>query len=226
MGGAHEVLRRRTHAVAPAYTVLHDISVLVAPGTPEWPGDTPYSCTWAWRLARGANVNVSSFTTSPHVGTHADAPLHVRDDWPASHELPLHIFSGPAIVCTASRPHGELALRDLPSLPGQGPLERLLLRTGRSVTAGRFPERWPVLAPDALGELLARGLRLLGVDAPSVDSRESTTLPVHHQLFSAGAYNLENLDLRHVDDGAYELIAFPILLRGLDAAPARAVLRR
>ena len=74
--------------------------------------------------------------------------------------------------------------------------------------------------------LVARGLRLLGVDAPSVDARDSKTLEVHHALFEGGAYVLENLDLRDVEDGEHELIAFPLKLLALDAAPVRAVLRR
>jgi arylformamidase len=63
------------------------------------------------------------------------------------------------------------------------------------------------------------------VDAPSVDERESKTLPVHHCLFDGGANILENLDLRTVADGVYELLALPVKLAGLDAAPVRAALR-
>ena len=59
---------------------LIDVSVVLRPGTPEWPGDTPYSCGWTWSMAAGASVNVSAITLSPHVGTHADAPLHVHDE--------------------------------------------------------------------------------------------------------------------------------------------------
>ena len=66
---------------------LRDISVTLNPDTPEWPGDTPFSCGWASLIGAGASVNVSSFTSSPHVGTHADAPLHVREGWSGSHEL-------------------------------------------------------------------------------------------------------------------------------------------
>ena len=66
---------------------------------------------------------------------------------------------------------------------------------------------------------------MLGVDAPSVDPKDSKTLPVHHMLFSGNAYILENLDLRRVPVGPYELIALPLKLMALDAAPVRAVLR-
>jgi arylformamidase len=68
------------------------------------------------------------------------------------------------------------------------------------------------------------GLRLLGVDAPSVDTKESKTLAVHKMLFSGNACILENLDLRRVQPGRYDLIAFPMKVMALDAAPVRAVL--
>jgi arylformamidase len=205
--------------------VILDVSVLVGPGTPVWPGDVPFSCGWTGRIATGASVNLSHTAGSPHVGTHADAPLHVRDGWPGTDLLPLVPFLGPALVLDVSdQPDGPLTLGAGDSrLAG---CERLLLRTGRTIADGRFPEGWPVLAPATAAALAARGLRLVGVDAPSVDERDSTTLDVHHALFGAGAYVLENLDLRMVAPGRYELIALPQRLEGLDAAPVRAVLRR
>src|SRR5690606_21747804 len=39
-----------------------DISMVVRPGTPEWPGDTPYSCRWSWDMAAGASVQVSAIS--------------------------------------------------------------------------------------------------------------------------------------------------------------------
>jgi arylformamidase len=203
---------------------LRDISIAMAPGTPEWPGDTPFACSWAWRMARGDSVNVSAITTSPHVGTHADAPLHVHDGWPGAEELPLDAFHGPALVRTVPTDRELLELDDIGGVPHER-LERLLLRTGCSIADGRFPERWPALSPDAAGALVRQGLRLLGTDAPSVDPRTSTSLAVHHELFRGGAYILENLDLHGVSDGAWELTAYPVKISGADAAPVRAILR-
>ena len=202
-----------------------DISIPMGTSTPEWPGDQPFSCGWTQTLARGGSVNLSAITTSPHVGTHADAPLHVRDGWPASHDIPLSPFAGRAIVCRVDGSVETVEMRHLRALPASGRVERLLLRTDCSVADGRFPEQWPVMSVAAIRALLERGLVLLGVDTPSVDARHSKTLDVHHALFGGGAFNIESLDLRGVDDGDYELVAYPILLHGLDAAPLRAVLR-
>ncbi|MDQ8153922.1 MAG: cyclase family protein [Gemmatimonadota bacterium] len=201
-----------------------DISVTLAPGTPEWPGDTPFACGWNWRMADGASVNLSTITTSPHVGTHADAPLHVRDGAAPSDQLPLEVYIGPAVVvdvsqCREAVTRDALRAAGLASTPA-----RLLLKTGQSIAAGGFPAGWPALTAECAAALVAGGLRLLAVDCPSVDDRESKTLAVHHALFDGGAFILENLDLSRVGAGAYYLVAAPVKLGGLDAAPVRAVL--
>lgn len=201
---------------------LHDISIVVRPGTPEWPGDTPYSCGWTWDMGAGASVNVSAITMSPHVGTHADAPLHVRAGAPASDTLPLDAFVGDAWVLGLEQHTGTVGWAAIEEAVPQR-CERLLLRTGRTIADGTFPEHWPRLGADAVRMLGGRGLRLLGVDAPSVDDRESRTLETHHALFGLGASVLENLDLRDVPDGPCRLLALPLRLEGLDASPVRAV---
>jgi arylformamidase len=205
--------------------VILDISILVQPGTPEWPGDVPFTCGWSARIEQGATVNLSHVAGSPHVGTHADAPLHVRDGWPASDALPLEPFLGPALVLDVSRaPAGPLALdAGDPRLVG---CQRLLLRTDRTIAEGVFPAAWPVLSASTASLLVDAGVKLVGVDAPSVDERESKSLEVHRALFGGGAYVLENLDLRGVAEGRYELVALPQRLGGLDAAPVRAALLR
>lgn len=203
---------------------LLDISVVTQVGTPEWPGDTPFSCGWTARIAEGSSVNLTTITASPHVGTHADAPLHVRDGASAAEALPLAAFVGPALVLDVAGAPRDLGDELLARVP-RG-VERLLLKTGASIASGRFPGDWPALAEATAAALTSRGLRLLGVDAPSVDRRERTTLAVHHALFDGGAFVLENLDLREAAEGEYELLAAPLRWAAVDAAPARAVLRR
>ena len=210
---------------------LYDISVTLHADTPPWPGDTPFSCAWSWLIAQGASVNVSVLTTSPHVGTHADAPLHVRDGWPGAQELALESFCGPALVLDFTSPDAEITLDAVERALGRRVgdvlprVGRLLLRTGRTIAEGEFPDAWPVVTEACARSLLGHGLRLLGTDAPSVDLKESRHLDVHRALFGGNAAILENLDLRRVQPGEYELIAFPLKLLGTDAAPVRAVLR-
>jgi arylformamidase len=55
---------------------LWDISPPVHAGTPVFPGDTAYQQRWAAAIGPGCPVNVGELTLSPHIGAHADAPLH------------------------------------------------------------------------------------------------------------------------------------------------------
>ena len=216
-----------------AVTELLDISIPLDARAPVWPGDTPFSCGWTARREEGSSVNLASLHFSAHAGTHADAPLHVESAWGASETLPAAAFVGDAVVIAlphdheAGRPVDAGTLQSLIAsvLRESRMPSRVLLRTGYSVASGTFPETWPTLDEAAAGWLVQQGAQLFGVDAPSVDARTSTTLPVHHALFAAGAYVLENLALDRVTPGRYELLAQPLLIVGGDAAPTRAMLR-
>ena len=61
---------------------IWDISPPVGPCSPVFPGDTPYAQQWTAALGPENPVNVSRITLSPHVGAHADAPLHYDPDSP------------------------------------------------------------------------------------------------------------------------------------------------
>jgi arylformamidase len=217
-------MRQRKEAAG----TLIDISVPLAAHLPSWPGDTPFSCGWRWRREDDASVNLGVLTTSAHNGTHADAPLHVESDWPASEFLPASVFVGPALVIELAADHpvtDNITVPILQSHLGERLVDRVLVRTGCSIASGQFPEDWPTLDLAAAEWLVQRGVHLFGTDAPSVDRRMSTALPVHHALFDGGGFILENLALGAVTAGTYELLAQPLAIHGADAAPVRAMLR-
>lgn len=196
--------------------MLRDISMPVGDGVPVWPGDTPYARTeTAW-----GDIRVGAVTLSLHTGTHADAPRHFLDQGAAVADLDPAAFVGPAqVLRVADRTTIRPEDLGVPRAP------RLLLRTDAWTDRAAFPERVPVLAPDAVAHLAAHGVVLLGVDVPSVDPIDSRDLPNHHALAAAGIHIVESLALDAVPDGLYELIALPLRLDGADASPVRAVLR-
>ncbi len=196
--------------------------------TPPFPGDVPFSCGWTCTRAKGSSVNLGVMTTSPHVGTHADAPYHVHDAWEMSESLPASAFIGEVEVIALPASHHveqDITIPTLQRLLGERLVARVLVRTGYTVARGAFPDDWPTLTAESARWLVQRGVKLWGVDAPSVDRRTSKTLPVHHEIFGGGAYLLENLDLNVVPPGRYELLAAPLAVHGADAAPVRALLR-
>ena len=202
-------------------SVLIDISRPLATSTAHWPGDTPFDFSLPVRRQSGNGINVGAFSASTHFGTHLDAPFHFTDSTETIDQLDLGVCYGEALVvdvCGQRLIGPELLPDPLP--------KRILLRTDAWLSSGEFPTSIPTLSLDAVRKLAAQSVTLIGVDVPSVDELDSKDLPIHHALYQAGITILESLFLANVTPGIYLLAAFPLLIRGGDAAPARAVLIR
>lgn len=200
-----------------------DISQPLQNDLAEWPGDTPFSYEVAFKKADTGSVNIGKLTTSTHMGTHIDAPFHFDDNGLKVRDLPIDLYVGRARVLDV-RGAESIGRAELEGLDFGG-AERILLRTGHREDLTTFPESFPYLRAD-LGPLLKeRGVRLIGVEAPSVDPEESKTLDAHHSLNANGVLILENIVLEAVTPGDYELIALPLPLSDADGSPVRAVVR-
>ena len=200
-----------------------DISPTVSPTAPLFPGDLPYSLEWTARLGPGCPVNLSAVHLSPHVGAHADAPLHYANGAPSIDEVDLAPYLGPCRVIHALNCGALIEIAHLQHLSGDLP-PRVLVRTRhRALTA--WSEDFAAFAPATMGWLAAQGVRLIGLDTPSVDPAASKTLESHAGLLRHDMRVLENLVLDDVPEGDYELIALPLKLQGACASPVRAVLR-
>jgi len=201
-----------------------DISRPLSPQTACWPGDVPYTFSLGWKMSDGASVNVGSITTSVHTATHCDAPFHFDADGVTVDHIPLEVFLGPAWVVDV-RHTLEDWLVALQPLSGQA-LTRVLFRTGGWHDTSHFPVDIPVMQPQVIEWLTAQGVKLIGVDLPSVDELDSKGLPNHHALGKAGITIVEGLWLEDVRAGEYELFAAPLKLMGTDGALLRALLKK
>lgn len=202
--------------------MIYDISLPLSRELAVWPGDCPFSARFSWEQANGASVTVGAFEMSAHAGTHTDAPFHVKPGGQKTEALSLEAYLGPATVLDVSG-HG-LVTPEVIRASGLPLRRRLLLRTGAWPDRAAFPERIPVIAPETAGFLAEAGVVLLGLDVPSVDPIEDTALANHHRLIDRGIHIVESLDLGGVPEGEYLLMALPLPLVGMDAAPLRAAL--
>ena len=203
---------------------LWDISPPIAPGSPVFPGDTPYQQQWTATISSSCPINVSALTLSPHVGAHADAPLHYDPQGAAIGAVDLTPYLGPCRVihCIGRGPlvqwtHLAHALQDLPP--------RVLVRTYQHMPTDRWDGALAAYAPDTVERLAALGVMLIGIDTASIDPADSKTLDSHQTIRRLNLRVLENLVLDDVPEGDYELIALPLKLMTADASPVRAVLR-
>lgn len=219
-----------------------DLSHPIGTGTPVYPGDPEPRLSPAATLdADGCNllrVELGSQT-----GTHVDAPFHVRADGAPLDALDPALFTGTGVVAdvTGRPPRTPLTWDDLtPIADGLAPGRILLLRTGWDRhwgTPAYFDH--PYLTPEAAGRVMASGVRVIGLDAPSIDptglgeppatgdNAGHPVLPAHQVIAAAGGVIAENLTALGAIDFPDPLITLlPLPLAAADGAPVRAAALR
>ncbi|MFO0893154.1 MAG: cyclase family protein [Isosphaeraceae bacterium] len=202
---------------------IHDISPPITEALAVWPGDTPPRREVLLEMARGDSLTLSTLHATVHLGAHADGANHFGEKSPGIEARPLEDFLGPCqVVRVAAAPGSRVSSRML-AAPISAP--RVLIRTDTFPDPNRFNEDFAALEPGLVDELHGLGVRLIGIDTPSVDLFDSKELPAHHRFLAHGMAILEGLVLADVPDGHYELIALPLRLVGFDASPVRAILR-
>jgi len=219
-----------------AFSII-DISQPVDSHSAVFPGDEPFRRKVTLTHAESKVINLTAFTMSPHVGTHADAPVHIQGELPPGAtrhektigEMALAPYLGPCVVLDVSGhvDHGNGVLPEhvkdrleaYPHFP-----QRVLLKTMTHVRYDVFEKRYPWISIELAEYLGKHGVKLIGLDTPSVDPVDSKALKTHHTLLQQKICWLENLDLTHADEGEYVLIALPLKLMEIEASPVRAVL--
>jgi arylformamidase len=200
---------------------LIDISPLVSERIRVWPGDVPYSRTASASREAGDSVSLSALRTTLHVGAHLDAPSHCAADGQGIDTLALETCYGACQVVAIAKRSGRIRPGDLDA-PVEAP--RVLFRTGSFPDPEQWTPDFASLSTELIESLHAQGVRLVGIDTPSIDPQESGDLPAHRAAADHGIAILEGLVLEHVAPGCYTLAAFPLRLEGGDASPVRAVL--
>lgn len=203
--------------------ILYDISPAITPALAVWPGDTPPLREVLCDLRRGDSVTLSTLHATVHLGAHADAPSHYGADAPSIEARELDYYLGVCQLMRIAAARGQqLGPADLTG-PVKAP--RLLLATGSFPNPEAFNTDFASLRPELVAQLHEQGVRLIGIDTPSVDPFESKDLPAHRAFLRFDMAILEGLVLTDMPDGLYELIALPLKLVGFDASPVRAILR-
>jgi arylformamidase len=211
---------------------IFDISRPLSEDLAEWPGDAPFHFQFTKQIAKGDVVNLGKIDMSVHNGTHADGWFHFDSGAETIDRVPLENFFGPATVVDlthkfSSGTEREITIVDLEAASEQlQRAPRLLLKTGIWRGSTIFPEWISVIAQDVPDWLKARGVKLIGVDVPSVDAVDAKVLRNHHALYAARIAIVESLDLSEIEAGVYNFAALPLKITGGDGAPVRAVLWR
>lgn len=174
-------------------------------------------------MKAGANLTLSTLRATVHLGAHADAPSHYGRDAASIEACAVELYVGPCQLVRAEVPRGGRV--PISAAPDPVLAPRILFATGTYPDPERFHEDFAGLEPALVDHLHARGVRLIGIDTPSVDPFRSKALEAHGRFLANDMAILEGLVLDGIPEGVYELIALPLKLVGFDASPVRAILR-
>lgn len=157
----------------------------------------------------------TTITIDSHCGTHVDAPSHFVAGAIGVDQIPLEVLVGPAqrvgvdtAVVTATHLASVTA-------------ERVVVHTGWSdrTDSPEYITSATHLVAEAALHLVRCGVRLVGIDAPSVDAPGRDD--VHHILLSNGVIIVENLANTGALPEHFELIVSPLRIVDGDGSPAR-----
>ena len=177
--------------------------------TPVYPGDPIPGHERVLRMELGDLCNLTAYTAGAHTATHMDAPRHFIDDGKTIDQLPLTLFYGPCTVVTVE---GIITGEDIDNIIAFCAPRILFKGNGKAF-----------LSQSAAFALADAGVLLVGTDAQSIGPPDDEAAP-HRELLCRDIPLLEGLELSSAPDGNYTLMAFPILMDSLEAAPVRAVL--
>jgi arylformamidase len=202
---------------------IFDISPKLHSGVAVFPGDEPFSRKVVMECAKGDLFTLSSINSTVHVGAHTDAPNHYDRSGQGIDERPLDFYLGKAQVVRLSGQPGErLSLKHWKDRPVLAP--RVLVHTGSFSN----PDQWTAEFNSFSGELIEflakSGVKLIGIDTPSIDPGTDKTFESHHMVYAHDMAVLEGIILEEVPEGVYSLIALPLPIQHGDASPVRAIL--
>jgi arylformamidase len=205
---------------------LYDISVDIQIGMPTYPGDAKFKSR-KLKSVEQDGYEIHRLSLGNHTGTHVDAPAHFIQNGATITELPLDILNGRTRVVEIQNKE-KVGLTEVQNLKLDNDF-RILFKTRNSSlwkTRKRFQKNYVYLTLDAAKYLAETDIKLIGFDYLSLEKFGDSAHPVHRYLLGNQVIILEGLNLLEVEEGEYDMCCLPLKLAGMDAAPARVILRK
>jgi arylformamidase len=206
---------------------IYDISVDIHPRMQVYPGDPRFRSKPVRSFEAGDSYGLFKIMMSNHIGTHVDAPSHFIPGGLTITDIPLEVLNGRARVVQI-RHREKIDVPELKQLTFMNDV-RVLFKTRNShlwTNHKYFSKKYIHMTPDAARYLVEEGIKLIGFDYHSIELFGDQNYPVHRVLLGNQVVLVEGLDLTQIDEGQYDLSCLPLKLRGMDAAPARVILKK
>ncbi len=169
---------------------------------------------------------VSQFIMGTHTGTHIDVPIHRIPGGNSVDIVPIDKFTGCAYVMPLEglEPLADINAALLDKFADKvKDVDCVIMKTGWSSHFGKddFFSSFPGITEDGVAWLIDHGIRLIGLETPSVNAIKH--LEIHKLLLEKSIVIVESLT--NVDALKQEYVRFfavPLKLQGLDGSPVRA----
>jgi arylformamidase len=204
---------------------LYDATLAIHEKMVVFPGDPPFKKEPVSQIQTGDEVNLTRITMGTHLGTHVDPPAHFIDNGATVDQVPLETLVGPGVVADLKGcPRIDRRALEKAAIAGH---QRVLLKTDNGILLLESPLHPDTvhLTEDGARYLVENRVRLVGIDALSIEHHENPGSPVHHLLLEAGVLVAEGVHLLEIPPGEYEIFCLPLKIKGADGSPARILLR-
>jgi arylformamidase len=204
---------------------LFDVTVPISKEMIVYPGDPAVEVERISSTGEDAAYNLTRYSFGSHTGTHIDPPAHFLADGMTADRVPLEMLIGRARVVEVTSPRiDEEALEEFDFSDDV----RVLFKTRNSYLWSQpaFVEDYVYITPGAARQMVAEGIKLVGIDYLSVEKFGADDFQTHRAFLDAGTIIIEGLDLREIEPGHYEMICLPLRVAAGDGSPARVVLRQ
>ncbi|WP_078060833.1 cyclase family protein [Desulfotomaculum copahuensis] len=200
---------------------IYDVSMAIHPGMAVYKNKAEKRPAMEVSRDESKGILETRLYLDAHTGTHVDAPLHVIPGGPGVESLSPAAFFGPCRVLDLTGVPEKIERRDL--MPhGLSAGDFILFQTRNSWSTD-FDFNFVYISAEAAQYLAEAGVRGVGLDALGVE-RDQPGYPTHRTLLARNIMVIEGLRLKEVPPGSYFLLAAPLLLPGVEAAPARVLL--
>ena len=124
-------------------------------------------------MDKGAHANVTTISSSVHLGTHVDAPHHFLNDGRTVENLPLDVLTGPCYVAQLPDGIDAITAEVLDRTEITSDMKRDLIWDEQFPLVGKRRDQIPdedfvAITEDGAEWLVERGVQLVGVDYLSV----------------------------------------------------------
>jgi len=191
-----------------------DVTKPIENGKCYYPSLTAPEINLLRHFSLGHNRWTSSICMPLHTATHIDAPAHFFSDGKTVDSIPLnHLITFAQVIDCSNKE--VITKRDL---TGRDFLATLLFKTKSDL------ESYTHFDMEAANFIVKKGVRNVGTEAQSVDRFGDPEYPVHKTLLGNNIIIVEGLNLEQVKEGVYLFVCLPLLIKNVEAAPARALL--